>query len=131
MKTINYFFNDGTKSSVEVTDEFFDFYISLANEAKNNTLKENRRRVSLDRLRDEGIEIDFVKETPYDQMIQMENRSRLQKAMEMLTDKQRQVLWLIAVEELTYEGAGKKMGIRWDTVREHYEAAIKKIRKNF
>lgn len=93
--------------------------------------KETRRTQSLDSSLDNGFDIadesaDVVKE-----ILQKCDNEQLYAAMKTLTDKQYQVLWLYAVDGLTYEEIAKKMGVRWDTVREHYHAAVKKVQKNF
>ncbi|MBQ7348027.1 MAG: hypothetical protein IJW55_10285 [Clostridia bacterium] len=35
------------------------------------------------------------------------------------------------MDGLTYEEIALEMGIRWDTMREHYHAAVKKVQKYF
>ena len=52
-------------------------------------------------------------------------------AMDKLSEKQYRILWRHAVDGLTYEEIAAEMGIRWDTVREHYHVAVKKVKKFF
>ena len=127
---------------VELEDELADWLVTQTHaiyhdfllseyKAKCVERKETRRTQSLDKSLENGFDIvdesiDVIKE-----VLQKYDNERLYKALKVLTQKQYRVLWLYAVDELTYEEIGAIMGIRWDTVKEHYKAALKKIRKNF
>ena len=53
----------------------------------------------------------------------------LQNAMKSLTDKQYQVLWLYAVDGLSFREIGELMGVHKNSVWEYYRAAVKKLQK--
>ncbi|MEE0970649.1 MAG: sigma-70 family RNA polymerase sigma factor [Clostridia bacterium] len=93
--------------------------------------KETRYIQSLDASMDNGFDIadesvDIAKE-----LLQKADNERLYAAMEHLTEKQYLILWLNAVEGLSFREIGRRFGISKTTVVEQFNAAVKKIRKNF
>ncbi len=54
----------------------------------------------------------------------------MQLALNALTDKQYQILWLYAVDGLSFREIGDRMGIHKNSVWEYYRAAVKKLQKN-
>ena len=64
-------------------------------------------------------------------MIRIIHNERLYTAMSHLTEKQYLVLWLKAVEGLSFREIGRRLGLNKDTVVEHFNAAKKKIQNNF
>ncbi len=69
------------------------------------------------------------KESPDEAAEQREEVQELRKAMEQLSDSQRQVLALRFTAELTSEEAGQVIGKKPGAVREMQSAAIKKLRE--
>jgi RNA polymerase sigma factor (sigma-70 family) len=60
----------------------------------------------------------------------LDNQERINKsldALKELTDRQRQVIQLVDIEESTLEAAGKELGITKQTVDEIHKAALKKL----
>ena len=51
--------------------------------------------------------------------------------MKYLTEKQYLVLWLKAVEGMSFREIGRRLGLNKETVVEHFNAAKKKIQKYF
>ncbi len=132
-KIISVYLDDKTAEILESCDEDFRrLYILEEHKANNRTRAETRRHTSYEELIEQaGNELASAEESPAERVLRLETYARLHKAMDKLTDKQYRALWLVAVDELSFHEAGAKMGVRWETVREHYEAAIKKVRKNF
>ncbi len=67
MKEYTYYFNDGTTSTVEVSDELYEILDMLDKKEENNNRKNTRRHSSYEWLEENGIEIadpnsDFTKE---------------------------------------------------------------------
>ncbi len=132
-KTISVLVDEQTAAALEQCDEdFCRFYILEEHKDYNRTRAETRRHISYEAMAGQaGNELASNEENPTEQIIRFEMNTQLRKAMAELTEKQCQALWFVAVYELSFHEAGAKMGVRWETVREHYEAAIKKVRKNF
>ena len=83
----------------------------------------------MDQVMEEGEQFSTNEYNPAVEMMIREDNERLYEAMRTLTDKQYQALWRYAVDGLTFQEIGVEMGIRWETVREHYKSALKKLRK--
>ncbi len=116
----------------EIDEDIRREYILEEKKGCNRTRAETRRHISYESLIGQaGNELPSSDENPEDKLVRKERYSNLHKALQTLTDKQYKTLVLIAVDELSFHEAGEIMGVRWETVREHYKAAIKKVRKNF
>ncbi len=133
IKIISVIVDDKTAEILESCDEDFRrLYILEEHKANNRTRAETRRHTSYEELTEQaGNEIASTEESPAERVLRLETYARLHKAMDKLTDKQYRALWLVAVDRLSFHEAAAKMGIRWETVREHYQAAIKKVQNNF
>ena len=113
----------------QCSDEVRRIYILDKHEEQNADRRETRRHSSLEQIMEEGEQFGTDEYNPAVEMKKRENNERLYNALEMLTDKQYQALWRYAMDGLTFQEIGAEMGIRWETVREHYKSALKKLRK--
>ena len=128
MARIRYF--DGTKYvEIEVTEEFASEYAAMEHRDKLIERKETRRHQSLDKSLEHGWDIPDPSADVALQAERNEEKARLSSALKKLTDKQRAVLLLYIEEGLSFREIGEKLGIYKDTVKEHYHAAIKNLRK--
>ena len=128
MARIRYF--DGTKYvEIEVTEEFASEYAAMEHRDKLIERKETRRHQSLDKSLEHGWDIPDPSADVALQAERNEEKARLSSALQKLTDKQRAVLLLYIEEGLSFREIGEKLGIYKDTVKEHYHAAIKNLRK--
>lgn len=115
----------------QCSEEIRHIYIIEEYKDQKLTRKETRCHISYEQLTDAGIDIASLEDTPIEALLRSTENARLYSALKTLTDKQYHALWRYAVDGLTFEEIADEMGIRWDTVREHYRAAVKKIQKNF
>lgn len=128
MARIRYF--DGTKYvEIEVTEEFAAEYAAMEHRDKLIERKETRRHQSLDKSLEHGWDIPDLSADVALQAERDEDKALLYSALQRLTDKQRAVLLLYIEEGLSFREIGEKLGIHKDTVKEHYHAAIKNLRK--
>ena len=128
MVRIRYF--DGAKHvEIEVTEEFASEYAAMEHRDKLIERKETRRHQSLDKSLEHGWDIPDPSADVALQAERNEEKARLSSALQKLTDKQRAVLLLYIEEGLSFREIGEKLGIYKDTVKEHYHAAIKNLRK--
>lgn len=128
MARIRYF--DGAKHvEIEVTEEFAAEYAAMEYRDKLIERKETRRHQSLDKSLEHGWDIPDPSADVALQAERNEEKARLSSALQKLTDKQRAVLLLYIEEGLSFREIGEKLGIYKDTVKEHYHAAIKNLRK--
>ena len=93
--------------------------------------KETRRHTSLDYVFEQGHFIENQDSDLSQHEVRMENISKMRKALSTLTDRQVKAIWYVAVDGLSYAKTGRLIGIRGDTVREHYKRAEEKIKKCF
>lgn len=128
MARIQYF--DGTKYvEIEVTEEFAAEYAVMEHRDKLIERKETRRHQSLDKSLEHGWDVADPSADVALQAEQDEDKERLYAALQKLTDKQRAVLLLYIEEGKSFREIGEELGIHKDTVKEHYHAAIKKLKK--
>ena len=128
MARIRYF--DGAKHvEIEVTEEFAAEYAAMEHRDKLIDRKETRRHQSLDKSLEHGWDIADPNADVAMQAERNEDKERLYAALQRLTDKQRAVLLLYIEEGLSFREIAAKLGVNKDTVREHYLAAIKNLKK--
>lgn len=128
MARIRYF--DGTKYvEIEVTEEFAAEYAAIEHRDKLIERKETRRHQSLDKSLEHGWDVADPSADVALQAERNEDKERLYAALQGLTDKQRAVLLLYIEEGKSFREIGEELGIHKDTVKEHYHAAIKNLRK--
>ena len=123
------YFNGAKYVEIEVTEEFASEYAAMEHRDKLIERKETRRHQSLDKSLEHGWDIPDPSADVALQAEQNEEKARLSSALQKLTDKQRAVLLLYIEEGLSFREIGEKLGIYKDTVKEHYHAAIKNLRK--
>ena len=123
------YFNGAKYVEIEVTEEFAEEYAAMEHRDKLIERKETRRHQSLDKSLEHGWDILDPSADVALQAERNEEKARLSSALQRLTDKQRAVLLLYIEEGLSFREIGEKLGIHKDTVKEHYHAAIKNLRK--
>ena len=129
MATIRYQLADGHFDVIEVTEEFAAEYAAMEHRDKLIERKETRRHQSLDKSLEHGWDIPDMSADVALQAERNEEKARLSSALKKLTDKQRAVLLLYIKEGLSFREIAAKLGVNKDTVREHYLAAIKNLKK--
>ena len=129
MVTIRYQLADGHFDVIEVTEEFAAEYAAMEHRDKLIERKETRRHQSLDKSLEHGWDIADPSADVALQAEQDEDKERLYAALRKLTDKQRAVLLLYIEEGKSFRDIAKELGLNKDTVREHYLAAIKNLKK--
>lgn len=128
MVRIRYF--DGAKHvEIEVTEEFASEYAAMEHRDKLIERKETRRHQSLDKSLEHGWDIPDPSADVALQAERNEEKARLSSALQRLTDKQRAVLLLYIEDGLSFREIAANLGVNKDTVREHYLAAIKNLKK--
>ena len=130
VKRISAYVEDETATALEYCDkEIRRVYILDKHEEQNLDHRESRRQSSLEQITEEGQQFGTDEYDPATEYLRYEQNKKLHAALRTLTDKQYHALWRYAVDGLTFQQIAVEMGIRWDTVRWHYRAAIKKLQK--
>lgn len=131
MRIIRYIFTDGTTNEVKVSDEFAEQYAELEHKDKLIERKEKRRHQSLDKSMEHGWDVPDPQMDIQSEVERRELSGQLKTALHKITDRQRTVLLLYALHGLSFREIGEELGIAKNVVREHYYAAIKKLKKFF
>ena len=129
MATIRYQLADGHFDVIEVTEKFATEYAAMEHRDKLIERKETRRHQSLDKSLEHGWDIADPSADVALQAERNEDKERLYAVLQKLTDKQRAVLLLYIDEGKSFRDIAKELGLNKDTVREHYLAAIKNLKK--
>ena len=109
--------------------EFAAEYAAMEHRDKLIERKETRRHQSLDKSLEHGWDIADPSADVALQAERNEDKERLYAVLQKLTDKQRAVLLLYIDEGKSFRDIAKELGLNKDTVREHYLAAIKNLKK--
>ena len=123
------YFNGAKYVEIEVTEEFAAEYAAMEYRDKLIERKETRRHKSLDKSLEHGWDIPDPSADVALQAERNEEKARLSSALQRLTDKQRAVLLLYIEDGLSFREIAANLGVNKDTVREHYLAAIKNLKK--
>ena len=124
-KQISVWLDNETSNILEAINdsEFIQQYIIEEYKAQLLEQKETRRHTSLENslyVIDENADLDWINE-----------KRELYKALETLTDKQREVFISHVLDRKSFRQIGDETGLHKQTVTDSYNAAIKKIKKIF
>ena len=111
MKKIIYKFADGTQKEVEVSDEFYAQYQKLEKEEKNKNRAETRRHSSLSHIQDNGFEPALEGLSLEEILVKEEQLEVLRKAMETLTDEQKDLVNKVYFESKSISCIAKEEGV--------------------
>lgn len=131
MPKIKYTFADGHTEEIEVTEAFAAEYAEMEHREYLTNRKETRRHQSLDKSMEHGFDIPDLTVDIQAEVERRELSGQLKIALHTLTDRQRAVFLRYALDGLSFRAIGEEMSIAKNVVREHYYAAIKKLKKFF
>ena len=130
MKTIQYKFNDGTISEINVTDELYALHLELLQEEKRNHWKETRRHISLEYLIEHGADIaDHDGGDPLSALIEKTDDERIKTALSYLTDKQRALIEKAFYNELSLREIARQTGVSHQALSQQLATIYKKLKK--
>lgn len=130
MKTITFKFNDGTTSTVEVTEEIYAEYMRMEREEKNINRAETRRHVSLDLLQESGM--DFPSNEPFnyseDPFDSIENED-LYDAVKSLLPEQQELIRKIFFEGMKIVEIAKAENTTQNAISLRLDRILTQLRK--
>ena len=130
MKTIQYKFNDGSISEINVTDELYALHLELLQEEKRNHWKETRRHISLDYLMEQGADIaDHRDGDPLSALIEKTDDERIKTALSYLSDKQRSLIEKVFYNDLSLREIARQTGISHQALSQQLATIYKKLKK--
>lgn len=114
---------------VDVSEEFAKVFEEMNHKDYLVNRKETRRHCSYDGILELGIQFADKRILVEDEAIHNLEAENLYSVMKILTERQKTILTLYAVYELSFREIGERFALHKDTVREHYWAAVKKMKK--
>jgi RNA polymerase sigma factor (sigma-70 family) len=114
---------------VEVSEEFAVAYSDMEHREYLVERKETRRHQSLEKSMQNGFDFADLKANVAEEAERNELKETLHKALNKLTDKQRTVIIMYAINGMSFRKIGEKIGISKDTAQEHFQSAVKKMKK--
>ena len=129
MQTIKYVFADGTTSEIEVTDEVYALHLQLLQEEKRNHWRETRRHISLDYLNENGIDFASPAADLLSVLIQQEDEKQIHKAINHLSDKQKDLAEKVFFKGMTLTAIAKEKGISQPAITQQLATVLKKLKK--
>ena len=130
MKTIQYKFNDGSTSEINVTDELYALHLELLQEEKRNHWKETRRHTSLDYLMEQGADIaDHRDGDPLSALIEKTDDEKLKNALSYLSDKQRSLIEKVFYNDLSLREIARQTGVSHQALSQQLATIYKKLKK--
>ena len=128
MKTIKYKFANGDKSEVEVSDDLYDFYMSLRRKETNSDKTETRRHVSLDTLVESSTEPTVNDDYFADNQVMFTN-PKLERAFKLLSDKQQELIIKVFWQDMTVSEVARQEGVSVPNISMRLQRIYKKLRK--
>ena len=111
MKEYVYRFVDGTKSVVAVEDKLFAFLKGLDKAEKYGNRKETRRHVSLDELRDNGMDVPVFDEHTFGELFANLPNEELFEAVKNLAEKKKELLKKVFYERKKLKEIAKEQKV--------------------
>ena len=126
---INYTFNNGENSEVEVNEEIGAVILESRRKEENLARKERYHCVSMDNSEFEGV--DFIDETtPEVFFMEQIDNEHIKETLEKLSETQRRRLLMLA-SGMSIREIARTEGVEFGPVYRSIEAAKKSFLKNF
>lgn len=131
MKQLNYKFSDGTRQIFEVDDNFYGEYEKLETYFKRIERKETRRHISLDFLKEQGIEfVDKIQDV--EELLEKNDiQTRVNEAIKDLTPKQQDLVHRVFFYGEKPSDVAKELGINKSVISRQLQAIYSHFKKNF
>ena len=97
--------------------------------AQNRERVETRKHISLYSAMEHGVDYISGEDNPMDKLLNLENKAELEKALDKLTPRQKEVFLMAVLGKLSFREISRKLGVNIRAVHEFYYAAQKKLKK--
>lgn len=128
MKSYTYKFADGTTSTVKVDDELFDILVEFDRQEKYGNRRETRRHISLEKLVEQCVDPPIWDEYFNDEIFGNITDEKLQCALDELSNKQRDLLAMVVLDEKSFRTIAKEKGVSKEAIRQQFLVISKKIK---
>lgn len=135
MKKYTYYFNDGTKNVVEVSEELCSILENLDNKELNNNRRNTRRHSSLEMLLEKGIEFEkeetnTIVNLEFEYLSNLDNE-KLKEVITTLTPSQQNLIYQIYVLGLKQCDIAKQYGMQPNAINNRLKRILNKIKSFF
>lgn len=134
MKEIIYKFQDGTKQTVKVQDDFYKDYEIIEKESKKQNRKETRRHIPLSFFDEQGVEFEDIGTHIEESLIKDDIYSFLGQAVKLLSQKQQNLVYQVFYVNKSLTDIAKEQGVSKSAITQQMQVILKKLReilKNF
>ena len=134
MKEIIYKFQDGTKQTVKVQDDFYKDYEFIEKESKKQNRKETRRHIPLSFFDEQGVEFEDIGAHIEESLIKDDIYSFLGQAVKLLNQKQQNLVYQVFYNNKSLTEIAKEQCVRKSAITQQMQVILKKLReilKNF
>lgn len=129
MQIIKYKFVDGTTNEIEVTDELYLVHLKLVQMEKRNHWRETQRHNSLYALIKLGIDFEDKSADTFAIVVRRENCEQVHKALSMLTDKRRELVYSVYCEGMTMRAIARQKGVSHSSISQQMKTIHKRLKK--
>jgi RNA polymerase sigma factor (sigma-70 family) len=129
METYNYYFTDGTASAVEVSEEWLAILTATDKREKNNNRRHTRRHISLDYMNTFDLDAEAEGSDPYETLLKKEDENNVRKAVNLLSEKQRELVEKVFFAEKSLREIARETGISHQALSKQMAVIYKNLRK--
>ncbi len=130
MKEYTYYFADGTKSTIQIEDKWYEMLKEMDKAERLQSRKYNRHNIPLSKFDYEGDLFADPNSNPFEKLLFAEQREKLDIALSTLTDCQRRLFERYVFERKKVTEIAEEDGVCHQAISRRLER-IKKSCKNF
>lgn len=129
MKEYTYYFVDGTKNTILVEDKWYDILKGFDDEERKARYNYNRHNKQLSLVNYEGIAFADRRGNPYDELIYVAERVKVDKALASLTEKQTELFEMVFYERRKIIDIAEEQGVTQQAITDRLCRIKKKLQK--
>lgn len=129
MKEIIYKFQDGTKQTVKVQDDFYKDYEIIEKESKKQNRKETRRHIPLSFFDEQGVEFEDIGTHIEESLIKDDIYSFLGQAVKLLNQKQQNLVYQVFYDNKSLTEIAKEQGVSKSAITQQMQVILTKLRE--
>lgn len=130
MKEYTYYFSDGTNSTIEIEDKWYNVLKEMDEEERKGKYNYDRHNKPTSIFNYEGTAFVDSRADPFEKLLQSEQRELLNSALGKLTDCQRELFEAHFVERKKVTEIAEEQGVCHQAISQRIDR-IKKNCKNF
>lgn len=129
MKEYTYYFADGTKSTIEIEDKWYDVLKEMDEAERKQKYNYERHNYPLSQVDYEGETFADATADPFDKFVAKIERERIDAALTTLTDCQRVLFEKVFLERQRLTDIAKTEGVCHQAISQRVERIKTKLKK--